>query len=130
MIVNKMPFEVSDFHFEHKQWIRELEFWRDELKTFQRRLEDIVQRAQEKDAMAKVERFQNQFIRHNEVIDTFLHEINEHEHELTLLVKNEAHTIEDKFVGSHGRHRESIETQRKMYYDLKKEFFSFLITAK
>ncbi len=129
MIIKKMPFEVSDFHFEHKQWMRELNFWRDELKTFQHRLEELVQRATDRDAMAKVERFQNQFIRHNEVIDTFLHEINVHENELAQLAKDKAQ-LTDRLVGSHVRHRDSIETQRKMYAELKKEFFAFLIAEK
>ena len=129
MIVKGMPFEISDFHFEHKQWIRELEFWRDELKIFQKRLEDIVQRAQGKDVLAKAEHFQNQFIRHNEVIDTFLHDIKEHEHELAQLAKEEVHTIGDRFVGGHVRHRDSIETQRKIYGELKNNFFAFLIAT-
>jgi len=29
-----MPIYNEDFHFEHKQWNRELNFWQDELRTF------------------------------------------------------------------------------------------------
>ena len=56
--------------------------------------------------------------------------IKEHEHELTVLAKNQEHTMSDRFVGGHVRHREGIDTQRNIYNELKKEFFSFLITTK
>ena len=34
----------SDLHFEHKQWEGELDFWKDELKTFKNRLSELIGR--------------------------------------------------------------------------------------
>lgn len=60
----------SDMHFEHLNWRRELAFWEDEIKSFKNRLVEIVKRWTDKNVLAQLEHFQNQFIRHGEVIDT------------------------------------------------------------
>ncbi len=125
-----MPLDVSDFHFEHKQWVRELEFWKDELLTFQHRLEEVVTRWRDKDVLAQVEQFQNKFITHNQVIDISLHDVRAHEHELTELAKGNYDPNEKDFVDRHIMHREAIDMQRNMYTEMKKKFFAFLITTK
>ena len=38
----------SDLHFEHEQWSNELAFWEDELKSFKKRLSELVLRCTEK----------------------------------------------------------------------------------
>ncbi|MFT4568448.1 MAG: hypothetical protein ACI9FN_003417 [Saprospiraceae bacterium] len=78
--MKKKAIYIDDLHFEHKLWKSQLEFQRDELKVFTHRLEEVVVRWTDKDVLSKVEHFQNVFIRHNEVIDTLIHDINEHEH--------------------------------------------------
>ena len=34
----------SDLHFEHERWRSELRFWKDELRSFRNRLEELVLR--------------------------------------------------------------------------------------
>ena len=54
----------SDLHFEHNLWRAELLFWEDELKSFNNRLSELVKRWTDKEVLAQLEHFQNQFVLH------------------------------------------------------------------
>ena len=81
------------FHFEHTQWKRELLFWVDELKFFNQELGEIVSKWTDKDVLAQLEHFQNQFIRQSEVIDTLLHDIRIHEDDMAAHLKKEENVL-------------------------------------
>lgn len=116
----------SDLHFEHNQWRSELSFWEDELKSFKNRLEELVTRWTDKDMLAQLEHFQNSFIRHGEVIDTLQHDINVHETSMSAHDSKGENVLNKTLVKSHIEFRDKMETQRKIYADLKQEFFRFL----
>ncbi|MBQ0732913.1 hypothetical protein [Aquimarina celericrescens] len=125
--MEKEVFYNTDLHFEHEQWRRELYFWEDELKSFKNRLEEIVTRWTDKDVLAQLQKYQNQFIVHGEVIDTLLHDINVHETDISEhSKKGESDVMSHQLVRKHIDFRDRIETQRHIYSDLKKEFFRFL----
>lgn len=130
MLFKSKSIDLTDFHFEHKQWLRELRFWKDELITFKNRLEEVVQRWDDKDVLAQVEHFQNQFIRHDEVLDIAIHDVNAHEHNLTILARETEKTTDFTFIDKHVKLRDDIDTQRHIYNELKQAFFSFLIQTK
>lgn len=116
----------SDLHFEHQLWRSELLFWKDELKTFNNRLDELVMRWTDKNVLAQLEHYQNAFIRHPEVIERLQHDINVHETNMA------AHNIKGKImlnqslVKNHIESRNRMETQRHIYADLKRDFFRFL----
>jgi len=118
---------LSDLHFEHRNWLSELTFWKEELVSFQNRLAEVVSRWTDKSVLAQAEHFQNQFIRHNEVIDILRHEVKLHEQELSIHAEEHPIGIEHQHFSDHADFREQMETQRHIYNDLKKEFFSFLV---
>lgn len=117
---------ISDLHFEHVAWNNELSFQRDELKTFQHRLEEVAPRYTDSDVLSKVEQFQNKFIRHFEVIDTLQHEVNEHENHLVTFAKNNPVAVNRVHFKDHTEIREKVESQLDIYKDLKKKFLRFL----
>jgi len=123
------PIYISDLHFEHKLWKSQLEFQRDELKSFNRRLEEVVVRWTDKDILSNIEKYQNNFIRHNEVIDTLLHEIGVQENKLTAFAISHPIAIDHVHFDDHSEMRESVETQQTIYNKLKKEFMRFLTVA-
>ena len=43
----------SDLYFEHKQWRRELFFWEDELRSFNNRLKELVNRWTDEEILAQ-----------------------------------------------------------------------------
>jgi len=116
----------SDLHFEHIQWKSELSFWEDEIKTFKHRLEELSTRWTSMEVLSELEQFQNQFIRHNEVIDTLQHEINLHEKELNTLNMTDEGALDAQHTKSHFVFRGKMEKQREIYADLKKKFFHYL----
>ena len=124
--MEKEVFYISDLHFEHVQWRRELLFWEDELKSFKNRLSELVVRWTDKNMLAQLEHFQNQFIVHEEVIDTLQHDINIHETSIAKHSKKGEIVLDPILVKKHIEFRNRIETQRHLYSELKKEFFRYL----
>jgi hypothetical protein len=116
----------SDLHFEHVQWNRELSFWEDELKSFNKRLEELVMRWTDKTVLAQLEHYQNEFILHDGIIDKLQEAIEIHETRMASISKTEKDVLDTQLVKKHLEFRDKMETQRQIYADLKKEFFQFL----
>lgn len=112
----------SDLHFEHKLWESELAFWNDELESFKNRLSELVTRWTDKEVLAQLEHFQNQFIIHGNVIEEIQETINKHE----MNISKHSESMDVSMVKIHTDIREKMETQRQIYADLKKDFFQFL----
>lgn len=117
---------ISDLHFEHIAWNSELSFQKDELKIFENRLEEVASRWTKKEVLIQVEHFQNNFIRHNEVIDTLKHNINSHEKELADFAEDHPVAVDHAHFKDHTSLRDEVETQRKLYEALKTDFLRFL----
>lgn len=116
----------SDLHFEHVQWNRELSFWEDELKSFNKRLEELVKRWTIKDVLAQLEHYQNQFILHDKRIDELQEAIEKHETRIAGLSLQGKDALDTVMVKKHLEFRNKMEIQREIYANLKKEFFRFL----
>ena len=116
----------SDLHFEHKLWRRELLFWEDELKSFNLRLDELVNRWTNKEMLAQLEHYQNQFMLQENNIDKLQDEINVHEANISKSTKQGKDLLDIHLVKNHIEFRNKMEVQRHIYRDLKKEFFTFL----
>lgn len=117
---------IEDLHFEHRQWIEELSFWQDELKSFNKRLDELIKRWSNKNVLAQLEHFQNQFILHGKFIDNIEDVINGHETNMADHDEKGQAVINRELAKNHMEIRERMEDQRKIYADLKKEFYKFL----
>ena len=73
--------QIQTQHFEHRVWMNELKFYEDEVKIFEHQLEVLVGKGI-KELLPNLEKFQNKFIRHKEVLDELMHDIKIHEHAL------------------------------------------------
>ncbi len=113
-------------HLDHQLWNNELSFYKDEVNIFESYLEEFVKKAEDhKDLMADLEHFQNQFIRQKEVIDQLKHDIGLSEQKLSKEIQQGVRmTDEDKI--RHEQTRERIETFRKIYRELKIEFYGYM----
>ena len=116
----------EDLHFEHKHWQSELALWEDELKSFNHRLEELVKRWTNKDVLAQLEHYQNEFILHGNVLETLLHQINAHEDNMAEHYKRNEDVINRELAKQHLEFRDKMENQREIYSKLKKDFFKFL----
>ena len=117
---------LSDLHFEHKNWLSEIEYWKDELKFFKNRLSEVVSRWSDKDILARCEQYQNQFIMHREILDILRHDIKAHENELEEMAVEHPVAINHRRFEDHTGLRDRVETQRDIYNSMKKSYFVFL----
>ncbi|MCB0560999.1 MAG: hypothetical protein H6573_29295 [Lewinellaceae bacterium] len=111
-------------HFEHRLWVNELNFFADELKIYEHQLEELVTKADRKEAMQELEQFQNQFIRQKEVLDALQHDIHIHEQKLSEAVQEQQKLPLDPEY--HNFLKEQMESFRSIYAELKKRFYLFL----
>src|SRR6201984_3491948 len=70
---------IDDLHFEHELWASEAKFYTDELKIYQKRLDEIASKNTSEDVRKQVEHFQNKFIIQKEQLDILNHEVTVHE---------------------------------------------------
>lgn len=116
----------SDLHFEHERWMKEILFWKDEMKSFKNRLTEIQERWTDKSVLSRLDQFQNQFMINESKIDEIHDEIEGHEHNIALIVNNEKNFMDRDAYLIHRDIRDRMETERLMMADLKKRFFGFL----
>ena len=116
----------EDLHFEHKQWRSELAFWEDELKSFKNRLSELISRWTNKEVLAQLEHYQNEFILHEGVIDELQEAIEKHETRIAGQTQSGLEALDTAMTKKHLEFRNKMETQRLIYADLKKEFYRFL----
>lgn len=116
----------ADLHFEHILWTKELDFWEDELKSFNNRLDELVKRWTNPSVLAQIEKFQNQFMIHENAMNTMKNQIAMHESNIAEHYKNNEDVLNKHMVNKHLMIREQMETQRNIYQALKKEFFQFM----
>ncbi|ALM09244.1 hypothetical protein SB49_09420 [Sediminicola sp. YIK13] len=116
----------EDLHFEHKQWRSELAFWEDELKSFNNRLNELINRWTNKEVILQLEHYQNEFILHGKVIDQLQEAIEKHEIRIAGQTQVGQDALDTIMTKKHLEFRNKMETQRQIYADLKKAFFHFL----
>ena len=116
----------ADLHFEHQNWQRELDFWEDELKSFQLRLEELVNRWTDQKVLAEIEKFQNQFMIQEKEFDALKDQIAMHEKNMAAHYEKNEDVLNKMFVNQHLAFREVLETERNLYHNLKKDFFRFM----
>jgi chromosome segregation ATPase len=117
---------ISELHKQNGEWKSLLTFVREEIETFKNRLSEVVSKNDDVEILAPAEHFQNQFIRHNEVIDELLHDINADEHRLVVNVKENNIAVEHRKVDVNENIISRMETFEKIYNDLKKEYIEYL----
>ena len=127
MIEQEEPQVLEDLHFELNVWINELRFYKDEIRIFNHRMEEIVRAKKDNKVMANLEHFQNQYIRQVEVIDELRHDIKQHENVLEAVAeKNSASDPSHNYQARHIELKAEVIQFRKLYMELKDEFTLFL----
>jgi hypothetical protein len=117
---------VDDLHQLYTGWLKDLAFYKDELGTFGKRLEEVVTQNNKKEILASVEHFQNQFIRQNELIDELRHTYNEKELGLVSNVLANPVASDRVIYQEPVELKEEFETFERIYREMKVEFESFL----
>lgn len=115
-------------HLDHRLWDNELKFYVDEVKIFEGYLEGFVKKMEpeHRDLMADLEHFQNQFIRQKEVLDELGHDIRLNDQKLSKEIQGGVRLSDESKI-QHQQMKERMETFRKIYRELKTEFYGYMI---
>jgi hypothetical protein len=117
---------IPKLHGEYRLWMNELNFCKEEIRIFERHLENVINNNTDPATTAQVEHFQNQFIREREVIDELKHKLNISERQLAGFVRELSGLgLESIKMDNHPNLREEIKMFRKIYTELKNEFRKF-----
>jgi len=117
---------IPKLHLEYRLWMNELNFCKEEIKLFEKHLEELVSKNTDLVSRTQVEHFQNQFIRQKEVIDELKHKLNISERQLAGFVRElSGMGLESIKMDNHGKLRDEIKTFRAIYQELTEEFRRF-----
>ncbi len=116
---------LSDLEFNLRVWKRELKFHKEELKKFEKQLEDIAARNLGIDAMAPLEGFQNKIIKEKEVIDKLLQKIRIKKRAVKRADLHEE--IDGRLLKEQEPLRDDMKTYVRLHYDLKEALMDFFI---
>lgn len=117
---------LHEIHQDHNNWIKELEFAKDEIGTFKNRLEEAVSKNTKNEVLSKAEMFQNQFIRHMEVIDHLKHDVHTAEHGIVALAKENNVATDHRKAPVNKSLVDQMESFHTIWKDLKDEFATYL----
>jgi predicted nucleic acid-binding Zn-ribbon protein len=115
---------LSDLEFNLDTWKRELKFHRDEMDTFQEKLDEVAARKEiNKTVSVALESFQNKILRERKVISDILHKIKQKR--LTVKTANINEPLDGKLYREQIPLRDEMKTYIKLHYDLKESMMNF-----
>lgn len=116
---------LSDLKFNLETWKRELKFHKNEMETFQEKLEEIASRENEVRAMKPLESFQNRIMIEQDVISKLIHRNNNKMKNITKadysenidgILQNQQHSL-----------RDDMKTYIKLHYELKEDMMDYFL---
>jgi hypothetical protein len=117
---------IDTLHFEHRLWINELKFAKDELTIYERRLEELVKKSDNKELMINLERFQNKFILQKEKVHDLMTDIQRHEVRLSDFAEAHRDNDDDLVFTDHDQIRIRMGMFKEISSELKKDFYEFM----
>ncbi len=115
---------LSDLEFNLDTWKRELKFHRDEMDTFQEKLDEVAARKNlDKQALIELEGFQNKILRERKVISDLLHKIRQKRLSLKTADINEP--LDGRLYRDQIPLRDEMRTYIRLHYDLKEAMMDF-----
>ena len=117
---------MSDLHFENSIWKNRLDFYEDELKIFNHRLEEVAKANTGVDVKIKVEQFQNRFYINKVELLRLNKQIREQELELANHAIGNPTASDHMLFDDHEELRFKIGKAEQIYQELKDEFLRFL----
>jgi hypothetical protein len=117
---------LLELHQSNNQWLSELALAQDEIMTYENRLSEVDAANTHQEVLAEVEHFQNQFIRHKEVINELKAEIHHFETHLSNLAKINNVATDHRKTEENTSLIDEMGQFRKIFGELRIEFLKFL----
>jgi hypothetical protein len=113
-------------HEENVEWSNKLDFYKEEIKILQNRLEEVAEKNNNKDVLALVEQFQNQLIIHRNTNDEIQHKVTLSEDKLQEEINKNPVATDHRKVEYHQNEKEEIQIFEKVFSELREEFNRFV----
>lgn len=117
---------LHELHAEHNQFLSELALAKDEIKSYQNRLSEVVSANTGLEVLTQVEHFQNQFIRHKEVIDELNAQIRHCEKDIAQIAQSNNVATDHRKANDHTELRDGMGQFKKIFGELRMEYLKFL----
>lgn len=113
-------------HEENVEWSHKLDFYKDEIKILQNRLEEIAEKNNHKDVLALVEQFQNRLIIHRNTIDEIRHKVTISEDKIHEEITKNPINADSQKTTHYQIEKEEIQIFEKVFNELREEFNRFV----
>jgi chromosome segregation ATPase len=121
-----MKTSISNLHHQASDWLRELDFYKEELNILTNRLGEVASKNTDKGVLAQVEHFQNKFIMLREQLDVLKHDANQRNEEINELAKTRPEHISERFSSTSDKLLERFKDYTRSIADTRYEFNVFL----
>ena len=116
---------IYDQHQIHQDWLSRLQFYKEEIYILKERLQEITSKNSSKEALAKAEHFQNQFIVQRNNIDELAHSIKAHEAKIVQEIENNPIAVDHRKVDNHVEEEDFMSYFEKNFSELRAEYNRF-----
>lgn len=116
---------IFELHADHQEWMSKLDFYKDDIKILTNRLAEIASKNTDKEILAEVEKFQNQFIVQNDNIDRIKHIITIDEDKLKAEVNRNPVAVDHRKMGNHDEEKDLVDTFEKNFNGIRADFNEF-----
>ncbi len=113
---------IEQFQVELQTWKRELSSTKEEIKSFEKELAGLAAHNHNRDIFPHIEHFQNNFIRHKEVIDELRHDLPDSTRRMEFIFNSSMNGSEHDV---HAQLCDRMDTFRKLYQELREDFQRF-----
>lgn len=117
---------ITDLHFDNHIWSQRLAFYKIELISFQKRLDEVASKNTDNEMKVEQSHLQNQITIQNEQLDILLHDLKMAETALGAFAKEHPIAIDHQLFIDHKESRERIEAFDKIYADFKAATYRFV----
>jgi len=111
---------------EHLKWLKSLELYKNQLAAMEKEMVDFVGSKPPKAVAPKIEQFQNQFIRHREVLDVLKHNIKAHENEIERMTNFALEYLRDRVTREHIKLKDEYRRFVELFMEVEQDFHDFL----
>lgn len=118
--------DMTALNTEHNEWLKGLDFYRDDLKILERRLLELSGRFSDIEICKGIEHFQNQFLIQRNTMDELRHAIREHVAGFGQNVARGDGRLAEQLSVTHEELRDGYLSFEKVMNELRQEFAGFL----
>lgn len=123
-----MATKIDLNHVELLEWLKALDFYKNELRFWRKHLSHVVTSNTSKDILREAEHFQNQVIIQEDQIDLIRHDVKQLENRMDeeFDAINKGAKITQQTLDAETSLRDRMKVFEHLYIDLKHEYYTFL----